>query len=185
MLLKKSGPLSKLALNQGVSNTEELLRNLRDIPYGRTPKKTELAQVWQFHRGTCSSKHALVKAIADEQGWRDVELILCIYKMNATNTPGIKTTLVGTGLSYIPEAHCYIKLRDTSIDITNSDSDIDNIKSDILHEESIEAEQIGAWKEEFHKSYINEWLKSQKIDMSLDELWLVREACISNLSKPQ
>jgi len=43
-------------------------------------------------RGPCSTKHALLKALADEQGL-PIRLMLGIYEMNARNTPGIGRVL--------------------------------------------------------------------------------------------
>ena len=43
--------------------------------------------------------------------------------MNNLNTPKIGETILESGLEYIPEAHCYLKLNNQRIDITNYNSD--------------------------------------------------------------
>jgi hypothetical protein len=52
----------------------------------------DILAVLNERRGPCSTKHALLKALADEQGL-PIRLMLGIYEMNARNTPGIGRVL--------------------------------------------------------------------------------------------
>jgi len=156
---------------------------LRGIPYGRNTHRNDLSLVLTENKGTCSSKHALLKAIAREQNIAAVQLILCIYKMQLSNTPGIGKHIEKSGLTYIPEAHCYLRIEDMRVDLTNANSSVDNIANDILHEELILPAQVDVYKVEAHQQYIKEWIIKESILMDFNAVWAIREKCISTLSK--
>ncbi len=106
-----------------------------------------------------------------------------MYRMNQVNTPKIGTTISDGGLAFIPEAHCYLKLNNRRVDITTSDSNIENLTADILEEIEIEPEQVNTFKVEYHKNFLRKWLAENDIDMSFDTLWELREQCIRNLER--
>jgi hypothetical protein len=141
-----------------------------------------LELVLSENRGTCSSKHAFIKAVAMENDVTDLKLIIGIYKMTETNTPKIGNEISKNHLAYLPEAHCYLKYGDKTIDITADNSDFDNIKTAILEEIEIEPYQIGQFKIDYHKAFIQKWIMQEKLSLTLAEIWAIREKCIENLS---
>ncbi len=162
----------------------ETMKYIRDLPYGRNSKRDDFGLVIKEQKGTCSSKHALLKLLADENLIPNVDLVLCIYKMNAMNTPGISEVLVNNNLEYIPEAHCILRIEDEKVDVTTSSSNYGQIQELILLEEIIKPYQTITYKVEFHKNYIKEWLQSEYAPKkSFEEIWNIRESCISVLSK--
>ncbi len=175
-------PLTQLAKKKGILSWEAILTYVRQLPYGRNKDRTNLSLVLTEEKGTCSSKHALLKAIADENHLKDVQLLLGIYQMTETNTPGIGTTLTQNGLSFLPEAHCYLMVNQRRIDLTSESSDITRIQSDILEETDIKPEQVGNFKVEYHKQFLKKWIHENKINFTFDEIWKIREACIANLA---
>ena len=74
-----------------------------------------------------------------------------MYRMHNLNTPKIGNMLLENGLEYIPEAHCYLKLNNQRIDITNNSSNIENLICDIIEEIEIEPEQVNTFKVDYHK----------------------------------
>ena len=105
-----------------------------------------------------------------------------IYRMTSNNTPGIGDVIEAAGLAHLPEAHCYLMYNGRRLDYTTATSDIKRIESDILHEIEINSDQIGQYKMEVHQSFLNQWRQDQKSNLSLAELWDIREQCIVNLS---
>jgi len=94
-------------------------------------------------KGTCSTKHALLKALAGEQGL-PIRLMLGIYEMNVRNTPGIRLVLEKHHLPCMPEAHCYLFDQGKRIDVTrNLDGRESEPIASFLIEEDITTEQIG------------------------------------------
>lgn len=181
-LIKPIGQLSKQVIKLGVTNSLDLVSFIQNIPYGRTVDRGNLALVLTENKGTCSSKHALIKAIAMENGITDLKLIIGIYKMTEKNTPKIGQEIAHNNLDYLPEAHCYLKYDNETIDITSANADFDKIKSVILEEIEIEPQQVGQFKIDYHKTFIQKWITDKNLSFSLDEIWTIREQCIANLS---
>ncbi|PCJ67515.1 MAG: hypothetical protein COA58_02840 [Bacteroidetes bacterium] len=161
----------------------ELTEFIKRLPYGRNKNRTDVGLVLSENKGSCSSKHAFLKRIADLNNIPNVKLVLGLYRMNNTNTPGIGDTLERNSLNYIPEAHCYLIVEDKRTDVTTSDSEFARIEKDIILEKEIEPEQVDSFKVEYHKTFMRTWIEQQKLDFSFDEIWTIREQCIENLSE--
>lgn len=181
-LQPNAGPLSQALADLHIWNADQLIVHLQNLPYKRISQPDDLSLVLSQHRGTCSSKHALLQSVAIEQEWKGMSLILCLFKMKESNTPGIGTGIAKAGLDYIPEAHCYVKYGEACIDVTRPGASIEKIRTDILLETEIQPNQVGKWKKDYHKSYIKEWKSKEEIPHSFEALWLIREACIASLS---
>ncbi|MCB9034588.1 MAG: hypothetical protein H6553_12180 [Chitinophagales bacterium] len=166
-----------------MKNWSELIEFTRNLPYGRNSNRENFSLVLKENKGTCSSKHSFLKKVADLNGFKNVKLILGMYKMNHLNTPKIRDLISRNGLKHIPEAHCYLKLNNQRIDITNSNSDIENLRNDIIDEMEIEPEQVNTFKVEYHKNYLQKWIEQENIKLSFDEIWLIREECIKQLEE--
>lgn len=183
LILSSKDVLSTLVQAKSIENWSELIDFVKHIPYGRNSNREDLALVLKENKGTCSSKHAFLKRIADLNGFTNVKLILGIYRMDDSNTPKIGDVISKSGLEYIPEAHCYLKLNKLYVDITNSNSNIDRLRNDILEEIEIEAEQVNNFKVEYHKNYLRKWIENEHIGMEFSKIWAIREACIKKLEE--
>jgi len=180
--ISHDGHLSNYCLDNDITDLNKLAFWLRHLPYGRTKSRTDLTQLFTENKGTCSSKHGLFKSVAIENNYSEFKLIMGIFEMNSLNTPGIRDALVSSTVSYIPEAHSYIRFKNETLDLTNADSSFDNFKSDLLQEIEIQPNQIGQFKVEYHKQYLKDWIDHENIDIEFDKLWMLREKCIYNLS---
>ena len=165
-----------------IENWLQLADHIKSLPYGRNSNRKDPSLVWLDQKGTCSSKHAFLKWVADLNNIPNVELMLGMYKMNATNTPKIGNVLKDYQLDYIPEAHCYLKLNEERIDFTSINAQFGKIKNDILLETIINPDQVAKFKVDFHQVYLKDWIKTYQIPFSFDEIWKIREQCIINLS---
>ena len=181
--LNSKDDLTILVNEKGIQNWEQLMNFVKNIPYGRNANRTDLSLIIKENKGSCSSKHAFLAKIADLNNIREVKLILGIYKMNNSNTPGIGDELVNNSIEHIPEAHCYLKINENYVDLTTADSDFLKLKSDILEEIEIEPEQVADFKVNFHRNYLKKWIETSNQKMTFDEIWKIREQCIKNLSK--
>ena len=180
-----STEISTQIRKSGIETWEALTQYIRNLPYGRNANRMDCTLVWKEQKGTCSSKHAFLKTIADENQLSDVKLIIGLYKMNEKNTPKIGSALSDNGIEYIPEAHCYLKVNNERIDFTNPQSDIQKISSDIIEEQSIQPEQVSEYKVTYHKNYLKNWLTQlpqNNLSLTFEQLWKIREQCIQNLS---
>lgn len=180
--LNPSKPLSHLLHRKELTTWTEAIKYVLALPYGRNSSKSDLSFVVKEGKGTCSTKHAFLKAIADENGIEHVDLVLCIYLMTERNTPCILPVLSEHQLDGIPEAHCYLRIEGNSVDVTTPNADLTRILPDKLEEELIQPHQIGEYKIKTHRRFIERWIESSEIDYSVETLWQIREKCIAQLS---
>jgi hypothetical protein len=168
--------------NSGIRDWDSLLTHIQNLPYGRNGNRNDLSLVISEEKGSCSSKHALLKKVADQNKVPGVRLILGMYKMNADNTPGIGSLLAQNTLAFVPEAHCYLKIDGKRIDVTNPHSNFKKIESDLIEEQEITPEEVVLFKVIYHKKYLVSWLQKSGSNLSFSEVWAIREQCIHNLS---
>jgi hypothetical protein len=181
LALTSNDNLTNLIKEKGIYNWSDLIEFTRQLPYGRNINRGDLSLVIKENKGTCSSKHAFLKKVADLNEIKNVRLILGIYKMNHLNTPKIGSLILENGLDYIPEAHCYLKLNNQRIDITNYNSSFENIENSILEEIEIDFEQVNTFKVDYHQEYLKAWIKDYDLNRDFDEIWRIREQCIDKL----
>lgn len=135
------------------------------------------------NKGTCSTKHAILTQLATEHNFNNIKLMLGIFKMNAKNTPKTEKTLLNAKLTYIPEAHNYIKFEGKIYDFTKSNCLASNFSDDLLFETEMEATDIHFPKIKLHKTFLEDWLKQNpNIEYTLQDLWNIREQCIADLA---
>jgi hypothetical protein len=169
--------VTRAFLNIGILDIHSACEYVSKLPYGRTSEISNYMLVLTERRGTCSTKHALIAALA----WAlkiDVQLTLGIYLMKESNTPGIGKILANSGFDFLPEAHCYLEYLDKRIDLTGLIGNHNQI-DEFLYEEKIELFQIGDYKKTVHQNFIKQWMPENR----LEEIWALREAYIESISK--
>jgi hypothetical protein len=164
-----------------IMNWQETINFVKQIPYGRNANRENFSLVISENKGTCSSKHAYLKDFANKNNIPNVQLIVGIYKMTEANT-NIGTMLTDNNISYIPEAHCYLKIDGETVDVTSKEADFEKIKSDLLEEIEIEPYQVADFKVNYHQTFIKNWLKESNATFSFEKIWEIREQCIQKLS---
>lgn len=162
---------------------EELILKVKNIPYGRNANRHDFSLVLKENKGTCSSKHSFLKDFANKNNLQNVNLYIGIFKMSEANTPKLGTLISDSNLDYIPEAHCYLKINEIPVDVTTSESFYEKIENDILEEIEIQPEQVSDFKVEYHKKYLQNWIKETNQTKTFDEIWTIREQCIEKLSE--
>lgn len=185
--LTPGGLVSTAFLSLAQADLRAAGRYVCELPYGRNTRPDDPLAVLNERRGTCSTKHALLRRLAIEQGI-DLVLMLGIYEMNERNTPGVGCVLQRHGLKALPEAHCYLRIGNKRIDVTRQRvrSDVEPI-SHFLHEEQIEPSQITIYKIGVHKTFLQQWVNERPSlgELSLASIWAIREECIAALSQRQ
>lgn len=181
--IKPKGQISKEFIDRNILTFNQASLFIRQLDYGRNADKNNLASVFTDNCGTCSTKHALLKKLADENNFEKVKLMVGLFKMNKKNTPEISETLQKNQLEYIPEAHCYLKFEDQIIDLTKINSKPSDFLDDLIEEIEISPEQITDYKVNYHKNYLVTWLaKNEQINLTLNDIWKIREQCIQDLA---
>jgi len=172
-----TGPVSQSFLSLGVSDYLAAIDFVRQLPYGRNTNG-DPTLVLKEMRGTCSTKHSLLATLAKEINF-PILLKLGIYKMSELNTPGVGVVLKQYGVSWLPEAHCYLSAGNTRIDATKTSSPSVSPFADLLYEEEIEPDMIGSYKTSLHRKFLEDWALENSCNFDL--AWLIREKCIKSL----
>ncbi|GGH12064.1 GNAT family N-acetyltransferase [Sphingobacterium alkalisoli] len=173
-----SGTISKEFGNIGLSSFRKAAEWVSNQPYRRNSDKDSPLCLFEENAGTCSTKHAVLKRLADENGNTELKLILGIFSMNGKNTPAIKGILKKYNLKYIPEAHNYFRAHKYILDFTGIGINETKLELDLLEEIEIQANQTTGFKISYHRDYLAKWMEENKISHSPEELWKVREECI-------
>ncbi len=177
----KAGPLSNILFSKGIVTLPALFDWVKVLPYGRNSDRSDHTLILKENRGTCSTKHAFVKAVAQENEWEEIALCMGFFRMNVINTPSVAAILQQHSLTEIPEAHTYLRVNDEYADLTGANSRI--TENDISEEMEIEPEDIGLLKEVLHKGYLAQWKEEENIANTIDQLWQIREECIKVFGK--
>src|SRR5260370_21724396 len=152
--LTTDGPITRLFRAAGTHDFPGAALHVLGLPYGRITDRSRFWLVLEEGRGTCTTKHAILAELAREQGI-EIQLMLGIYEMSEDNTPGVGRVLSAHGLSYIPEAHCYLRCQGERIDMTGVPPGAAPIER-FLHEEPITVDQIGADKNDLHRRFLRD-----------------------------
>lgn len=180
--ISAAGPVSLEFLRRNISDFQAALQFIGNLPYGRNKSRSNFIALFAENCGTCSTKHALLKQLALENSADSVTLIIGLLKMNAANTPAVAATLSGAKLEYMPEAHCYLRINGAITDVMKASSTPDDFINDLLEETSVEPEQVADYKVEYHRRFLERWLRENpEISYTLEELWSIREQCIRDL----
>ena len=169
---------------EGIFDFIQATNYIQNLPYKRNTNKEEVLCVLSDFGGTCSTKHAILKILADENNHPEIVLKLGIFRMNANNTPKIKEVLKKYSILEMPEAHNYLSLNELRFDYTRTNSKPKNFEDDLLEEITILPDQITDFKVQYHRNFIEKYLKQNpKIPYNLEEFWQIREECIAALQQ--
>ncbi len=170
--------------HQGIADFSGAVELVTDLPYGRNADKENPVTVFNDGCGTCGTKHALLKQLADENRAEGIQLILCIFKMTRENTHSIKEILDTYDLPYMPEAHNYLRVNGEIVDATKRNWSVLQFLDDVIEEQEIRPGQITSFKVNYHKNFLSGWLEQHpQIKYDLDEFFAIREQCIAALGK--
>jgi len=182
VVLEPAGTVSAAFIRTGMLDYRAAARFVSHLPYGRNFLVSDPLGVMREGRGTCSTKHALLRRLAIEQ---DLEVLLMvgIYEMTAENTPGVGSVLERYRLASLPEAHCYLRYCGKRVDITRGSGSRRELK--FFLEEDIVPEQIGEYKAALHRRFMQRWMTESDVAgrRNLEERWQIREECIAVLSR--
>jgi hypothetical protein len=183
-VLKNVGEVSAAFLARDIAGYQTAGCYVHQLPYGRNTDRANFQMVLSEGQGTCSTKHALLAALAREQRL-PITLTLGIYEMHERNTPGVGLVLGKYDLPFIPEAHCYLTYEGARIDVTRSGVDSVEPITRFLYEETINPEQIAAYKVHVHQQFLRQWSVQPTLthQHSFEEIWKIREECIAALAQ--
>jgi len=184
VILKPAGVVTAAFAAVELQDFRQAAAYVHRLLYGRNTNPMDVLAVMREGRGTCGTKHALLRRLAIEQNL-NIALVIGIYEMNQRNTPGVGMVLEKYGLRSLLEAHCYLRSGHKRIDVTRltADSSAEPITC-FIHEEEISADQIGEYKINLHRRFLQQCEETAAgTKYALTELWRIREECIASLEQ--
>jgi len=108
--LSATGPVTQLFQNHGITTFGRATLFISNLPYGRNSDKEDVSCLFYEQKGTCSTKHAALKQLADENVFYELKLMLGIFRMhagNSSNPCAVRSALYSGGpyVPQIPEQH--------------------------------------------------------------------------------
>jgi len=182
-LIQANSPLSEQCRLLGIVDFLGAVDYIFRLPYRRNSSKEDLTLVFSEKCGVCSTKHAALAALALENDFGELNLMVGVYKMNEKNTPGVGVILRKSNLVFLPEAHTYLVFKNKRIDITREVKTEESPFVSLLLEKEIQPNQIGDFKIKLHRDFLEKWISENNIKYSLEQIWKIREDCIYALSQ--
>jgi len=179
--IESMGEISCAFIKKDICTLWDAVEHIHKLPYGRTSSRENYFQVLNESRGACSTKHALLAGLAEEM-MVPLKLVFGLFILNAKNTPRLLPILECHQLEGIPEAHCYLRYQNSYLDITFPESTEFSVDLSFEEEIYISPQQIGLFKIERHKQFIEYWIKN-KPNIQLNSVWNAREQWIQKLSE--
>ena len=165
----------------GVRDFATLCECVRVLPYGRVSATDDPLRVLREGKGTCSSKHRLLAAVAHDCGHPEIQLIVGIYEMSEANTPGVVTALERARVASIPEAHCYLSVNGERMDFTGLAVGTASPFEALISEHVVDPGRLGPIKLDLHNRALALW--ASRAGVSVETAWSIREACIAALAR--
>lgn len=182
--IRSTEVISDKFLELGVHDFQTSLLFIKNLPYKRNSNKLNSLCVFADSGGTCSTKHALLKNLATENIFNDLQLMLGIFMINEKNTPKLSHILLKYQIKEMPEAHNYLKYRNEIIDCTRKNSSAADFVDDLVEEVEIQPLQITDFKIQYHQKFLRTYLQENpNIPYSTDQFWQIREECILALQQ--
>ncbi len=179
--LPKNKPISSKFLSLGCMNLYDAINFVHKLPYART-SKIQSSLVLNELQGTCSTKHGIIAELAHELNIEYIKLYAGILIMDSNIMPKIASVLKKYELSGVPEAHCYLEINQKAFDITFPENTQGIMRYKLVEKIQINPDQIGEFKINWHRNFIKKWIKKTNLAYTPEEIWTIREACITKLS---
>jgi hypothetical protein len=174
--IKPTGRVSQEFLARGIRTFASACQYVRALPYARNSTRSNRLLVLTEGKGTCSGKHALLAELASEQD-KPVELVMGIFRMTGQTTPAVRPVLEQYELDYLPELHTYLRIDGNRLDFTGPENPVEPIV-EFLVEKTIQPDEVETFKTNFHKNFLEDWLRSEELDdrFDLESIWNIRDA---------
>lgn len=181
--LSVSGRLSLAARRLGFTRFAQVAEHVRMLPYGRCAAGGDELGVLRSGKGTCSSKHRFLGALAHECGHTELQLTVGLYEMSDRNTPGVGAILAAAATGAIPEAHCYLTYQGRRYDFTGLVVGATSPFDSLIEERAIAPDDLPVFKDRYHREALAKW--AEAIGTTIEQAWRLREQCIEELASRQ
>lgn len=113
-----AGPVSQAFQQLHVSDFQEACAWLQALPYGKNSRVDDLMVLFEDGCGTCTTKHGVAAALAEELGL-PVRKHIVFYKLDGSVRRGIEPLLEKRGVAFVPNTHCILGEGIHFVDLTH------------------------------------------------------------------
>ncbi len=167
---------TSLFLNRkNVTDFHSAIRYLKQLPTTQECVSHDLLQTAQEGGSRCS-KTALLAAVAKENFYTNVKLVLCTFTESHEDNTLIKCLLKNYNLPSLPSTACFLKYQDEFYSpFSAAQIDPSSIQSDI----EITPMQIGSFTQRYCHHFIKHWLVIEKLhhSWSVDKIREIKKEC--------
>jgi hypothetical protein len=123
----------------GIHSFREACRYVHELPYGYNSDRDDLMILFKEKMGSCSTKHAVIAALAAELGL-PITRGVGIYPMTEAIVTGTDKILTEYSLPYVPMIHCFLEYGEYRVDLTEGNRNGKNHPiSGFLYTDRVEA----------------------------------------------
>ncbi|MEL6385520.1 MAG: hypothetical protein AAFQ89_24285 [Cyanobacteria bacterium J06626_18] len=115
--IQAKGPVSEQFLRRGITSFRAACDWVKAMPYGANTNSEDSLILFQEEQGTCTTKHGAIARLAQEHNL-PVHKALGFYRLNDEIVTGVNALLEPSGLSFIPQIHCFLIYQDYRVDLT-------------------------------------------------------------------
>lgn len=134
------GEMSKIFLEFGIKSFKEACMYVHEQPYGYNSDYDNHFIFFKEGKGTCTSKHAVIAALAAELG---IPLYnhVAVYKFTEEICTGAEHIIKKYNIPYVPMQHCFLNYGEHYFDLTEGNNNGKNtsIELDVMiHHERVD-----------------------------------------------
>jgi len=133
------GIISNTFLQMGFRSYHEACAYALHLPYGYNADRDDLMSLFEEGKGSCTTKHAVIAALASELGL-PVGKHIGIYTMTEVLVTGTASIIHKYALPYLPMVHCFLSDGTHRVDLTQGNANGKNGPiDDFLYTAPVEA----------------------------------------------
>lgn len=103
-----NGPLSRSFISRNIFNFHDAISFVHKLSYGRNSDRSNYSLIFEENKGTCSTKHATLAALALENNIFDIKFQTAVCKFDKFFDKKISEFLLDPlNVLYFPEMHCF------------------------------------------------------------------------------
>ncbi|MBW1696604.1 MAG: hypothetical protein JRH18_13865 [Deltaproteobacteria bacterium] len=134
-----AGVVSEQFLRLGIKRFVDACQYVHKLPYGYNSDSDDLMILFKEKKGTCTTKHAVIAALAEELSL-PITKTIGIYPMTEELVSGTNPILDKYRLPYVPMLHCFLQGDHYRVDLTEGNRNGKNRSiEDFLYTEKVRA----------------------------------------------
>jgi len=115
--LANAGIISAKFLSLGIKSFTQACQYIQELPYGYNTDRDDLMILFKEKKGTCTTKHAVIAALAIELNLA-IKKSIGIYAMTEEIVTGTDEILEKFHLPYVPMIHCFLVYGQYRVDLS-------------------------------------------------------------------